>query len=90
LRLLTEHGYDLVVVVTNQTGITRGYYGAAGWDNLHRFVADDLASHGHAVAVYHCPHHPDFGDVRPCDCRKPGAGMLSRHAIYSRPHRFWP
>lgn len=76
LRLLTELGYDLVVV-TNQAGIARGYYTAADVDNLHRFVADDLASHGLVVAAfYHCPHHPDFGDVRQCDCRKPGAGML--------------
>jgi D-glycero-D-manno-heptose 1,7-bisphosphate phosphatase len=76
LRLLTELGYELVVV-TNQAGIARGYYTAADVDHLHRFVADDLASHGLAVAgFYHCPHHPDFGDVHQCDCRKPRAGML--------------
>lgn len=76
LRQLTELGYHLVVV-TNQAGIARGYYTAADVEQLHRFVADDLASHGLAVAAfYHCPHHPDFGGGGKCGCRKPGAGML--------------
>jgi D-glycero-D-manno-heptose 1,7-bisphosphate phosphatase len=76
IRLLSELGYELVVV-TNQAGVARGYYTATDVEQLHRFVADDLASHGLSIAAFHhCPHHPDFGDVRQCDCRKPGAGML--------------
>lgn len=76
LRMLTDLGFTLVVV-TNQAGIARGYYSDVDVQRLHDFVADDLASQGLSIAAfYHCPHHPEFGEVRQCACRKPGAGML--------------
>lgn len=66
-----------VIVVTNQSGIARGYFTeetlTAIHDKMHRLLAD----HGARVEdVYHCPHHPDDG----CDCRKPGTAMLTRAA----------
>ncbi|MEX2528033.1 MAG: HAD family hydrolase [Gemmatimonadota bacterium] len=68
-----------VVVVTNQSGIARGYYTEAEY----RAVADrvDELLHAEGVVVdgtYHCPHLP--GVTGPCDCRKPGPGMYLQAA----------
>lgn len=70
----------LVFVVTNQSGVARGYYGEADVAILHRWMQDELAKVGaHVDAFAHCPHHPD-GTVaefaRACDCRKPEPGMI--------------
>ena len=65
----------LVVVVTNQAGIARGYYAEADMHALHAHLGTLLAAYGaHVDAVYFCPHHPEF--TGPCRCRKPAAGML--------------
>ena len=67
----------IVIVVTNQAGVARGYYGPDDVDRLHRFVGEDLARRGARVdAFYFCPHHPEAGPVRDCLCRKPRPGML--------------
>lgn len=72
----------LVVIVTNQSGIARGYYSEADMLKLHRHMDTIIASGGGKVdGWYFCPHHPDHGpksDV--CDCRKPLPGMLYRAA----------
>lgn len=69
----------LVVVVTNQAGIARGYYGEAGLHRLHAHLQTLLADHGaHVDAFYFCPHHPEFTGV--CACRKPAPGMLQAAA----------
>jgi len=83
IRLLREAGFR-VVVVTNQSGIARGYYDEAAMHRLHRHMDELLAREGAAVdAYYHCPHHPD-GTVDAyrtvCDCRKPLPGMLEQAA----------
>jgi D-glycero-D-manno-heptose 1,7-bisphosphate phosphatase len=73
-RRYQRKGY-LIVVVTNQSGIARGYYGEAEFAALSAWMVDAFAKHGITIAqVYHCPHHPDISGV--CDCRKPEAGML--------------
>lgn len=81
LRLFVSAGY-LLVVVTNQSGIARGLYTEAAFEQLMQFMRRSLAARGLALAgVYHCPHHPAgrvAGYVRHCDCRKPAAGMLLR------------
>lgn len=80
IRLLNRAGL-LVVVVTNQSGIARGYYGEADLHRLHRHVDTLLAAQGARVdAWYHCSHHPDGHEPyrRRCDCRKPLPGMLLR------------
>lgn len=62
-----------VVVVTNQSGIGRGYYDLATLDAMHRRLGELLAEQGSALAgIEYCPHLPDAG----CDCRKPATGML--------------
>jgi rfaE bifunctional protein nucleotidyltransferase chain/domain len=83
MRRLKQAGYALVVV-TNQSGIARGYYSEAQYQALTSAMKEALADAGAAVdAVYHCPHHPKGSvsglDIE-CDCRKPAPGMILRAA----------
>jgi len=83
VRLLNEAGY-YVLVITNQSGIARGYYDEAAVKLFHAHMRDSLAAHdAHIDAFYYCPHHPE-GIVKslaiPCRCRKPGIGMLEQAA----------
>lgn len=77
VRRLNAAGY-LVVVVTNQSGIARGYYSESDLDKLHRFMEKEFAVAGARIdGWYYCPHHPDFSpEGETCDCRKPLPGML--------------
>lgn len=70
----------LPVVVTNQSGIARGYYTETDFEVLMERVQDDFSTHGiHSLPVYFCPHHLD-GTIpkyaTKCECRKPAPGML--------------
>jgi D-glycero-D-manno-heptose 1,7-bisphosphate phosphatase len=69
-----------LVVVTNQSGIGRGLYTEAQYQQLTAWMASQFAAAGAPLAaVYHCPHHPDASLPnfrRACDCRKPAPGML--------------
>ncbi|EHB56271.1 D,D-heptose 1,7-bisphosphate phosphatase [Mycolicibacterium rhodesiae JS60] len=79
IRCLNEAGY-VTVVVTNQSGIARGYFTESEFRALHHWIDEDLRESGaHIDAVYFCPHHP--GAALPeyridCECRKPRPGML--------------
>lgn len=65
----------LIVIVTNQSGIARGYYTQADFDRLTEWMVGAFAREGIEIAgVYHCPHHPEISG--PCRCRKPEPGML--------------
>lgn len=78
IRLLNEAGF-LVVVVTNQSGVARGYYTEEDVHHLHRHIASQLEQVGSRVdAWYYCPHHPAGRGsyALPCRCRKPQPGML--------------
>jgi rfaE bifunctional protein nucleotidyltransferase chain/domain len=79
LRRLQAAGY-LLIVVTNQSGIARGYYTEVQYQAFTERMVRALADEGVVIArVYHCPHHPD-GSVPglnvSCLCRKPAPGML--------------
>jgi D-glycero-D-manno-heptose 1,7-bisphosphate phosphatase len=64
-----------IAVVTNQSGIGRGFYSEADFARLQAHLFADFAAHGAPLdASYHCPHLPDAG----CDCRKPRPGMIRR------------
>jgi len=77
IAALKKAGF-LVIVITNQAGIARGYYDEADMNNLHMKINEKLKSHGAEIdKFYHCPHHPEFGEVRNCKCRKPMKGMLN-------------
>lgn len=83
MRGLKQAGYSLVVV-TNQSGIARGYYTEDQFQALTIAMTQSLAKAGAAVdAVYHCPHLPSVaaaGLDLACDCRKPAPGMIFRAA----------
>lgn len=84
VRLLNEAGY-YVLVVTNQSGIARGFYDERAVKSFHAYMQERLSAQGaHIDAFYYCPHHPD-GTVTSlavrCRCRKPGPGMLEQAAL---------
>jgi D-glycero-D-manno-heptose 1,7-bisphosphate phosphatase len=69
-----ERGY-LPIVVTNQSGIGRGYYGEEDFERLTRYMIEAMRRHGIGIEreqVFHCPHAPEEG----CGCRKPEPGMF--------------
>lgn len=73
-RQLKKLGY-LLVVITNQSGIARGFYSHDDFDNLTIWMEGEFSKAGASLdAVYYCPHHPSYsGD---CKCRKPSPGMI--------------
>ena len=82
-RTAQELGYKLVVV-TNQSGIARGYYTPADFEALMQWMRGELQREGVRLdGVYHCPFHPEHGVGeyrRESKDRKPGPGMLLRAA----------
>lgn len=76
IRLLNENGFK-VMVVTNQSGIARGYFTEETLGQIHQKMKDELAKYNAWVdAIYYCPHHPDDG----CDCRKPKTTLFLKAA----------
>lgn len=68
-----------VAVVTNQSGIARGYYDLETLAAIHRKMLETVAAAGgHIEQIFFCPHGPDDG----CDCRKPSPGLLLQAAEY--------
>lgn len=65
----------LVIVISNQAGIARGYYAEADVIKLHAWMNEELKKHGAVIdGFYFCPHHPEYSGE--CECRKPMPGML--------------
>ena len=83
IKAMNDAGY-LVIVITNQAGIARGYYTVEEMHALHKYINEELEKFDAKIdAFYYCPHHPvhGIGELKTeCDCRKPNAGML-RQAI---------
>ncbi len=79
IRYLNDRGW-LVFVVTNQSGVARGYYDEAAIHLLHAHMQAELTRIGaHIDDFRHCPHHPKAEVAaykQDCDCRKPGPGMI--------------
>lgn len=79
IRRLNECGI-LAVVVTNQSGVARGYYLEEDVLRLHDWMNEDLKKKGaHIDAFFYCPHYmegkfPEY--ARLCNCRKPATGMI--------------
>lgn len=72
IRKINESGMK-AVLITNQSGIERGYFPEATLNEVHEMLRKELTHYGARLdAIYYCPHHPDTG----CDCRKPRPGML--------------
>lgn len=94
LRTLQQAGFALVVV-TNQSGVARGYFTEDDLARLHDHLRRELAALGVTLdGIYHCPHHPDGAlpelALR-CGCRKPQPGMVLRAAadLGLDPARSW-
>jgi D-glycero-D-manno-heptose 1,7-bisphosphate phosphatase len=82
VRRLNDLGF-WVILVTNQSGIGRGYYDEAAMQAVHEALAEHLASAGgHIDAIYFAPHHEDAAQDRyrhpDHPDRKPNPGMLLR------------
>lgn len=72
IKKLNDAGIP-VIVITNQSGIGRGYFTEQQLGSIHQKMEDLLAEQGARVNdIFYCPHLPDSG----CDCRKPRPGML--------------
>ncbi len=83
LKKLQEAGF-LLVVVTNQSGVARGFYTLEDVEILHRHMRAELDKYGVTLdGIYVCPHHPEKGQPPfniDCDCRKGKPGMLLQAA----------
>jgi len=76
LKLLKEAGFA-TVLVTNQSGIARGFFPASLVEEVHQRLQEELSRFGAELdAIYYCPHHPSDG----CRCRKPKPGMVEMAA----------
>ncbi|MDR2876541.1 MAG: D-glycero-beta-D-manno-heptose 1,7-bisphosphate 7-phosphatase [Chromatiales bacterium] len=80
-RAAQARGY-LLVVITNQSGIGRGYYSEAQFQELTAWMKNEFSREGVEITrVYHCPYHPDSGigeyRMESFD-RKPNPGMILR------------
>lgn len=78
LRRLQDSGWALVVI-TNQSGIARGYFGEAAYRAVDDRLRALLAAAGVQLDLSeHCPHHPAF--TGPCECRKPALTLFRKAA----------
>ena len=79
LAMLTQQGY-MIIVVTNQSGVARGYYTEDDVKTLHTWMCQDVAlSGGLITAVYYCPYlegAPVKAYDKKSDWRKPAPGMV--------------
>lgn len=83
IRLLNKSNFK-VIVVTNQSGIGRGYYTEEDVQKLHHFMNKELGKYNAWIdKFYYCFHHPEAEIEKyrtNCECKKPNAGLL-RQAI---------
>ena len=79
IRLLNKSGYK-VVVITNQSGVARGFFNEIFVRKVHEEMARRLSkSNAYVDRWYYCPHHPTEGKGEyrvECSCRKPSRGMV--------------
>lgn len=72
IRLLNSRGYK-IIIITNQSGITRKKLSKKGLENIHKKMQQELKNNGAKIdKIYYCPHGWDEG----CFCRKPNPGLL--------------
>lgn len=78
LKILQDAGFCLIII-TNQSGIARGFYDEEDLMRLHNWMTEDLSKQGILISsIYYCPHHPEATIEKyrkNCNCRKPQIGM---------------
>ena len=81
IREANESGVK-VFIITNQSGIARGFLTENDLSAVHKHLVDLLKKrHAYVDAIYYCPHHPEYGKPPyniACQCRKPNIGMLKK------------
>jgi len=76
VRLLNENGF-IVILITNQSGIARGFFDENALREIHEKLVSELAEQNAKLdAIYFCPHN----SVDNCACRKPKTGMIEQAA----------
>ncbi len=94
LQTLNQQGCK-VLIISNQSGVARGYFGVETVETIHdRIRHDAQAASAWVDAIYYCPHHPE-GTVPAysirCNCRKPRPGLflqaIQDHSL--QPERCW-
>lgn len=76
LEMMQDKGLA-IVIITNQSGISRGLYSEKDYETLNKWMIADLQNHGISIAAtYHCPHGPE----EQCNCRKPRLGLFTKAA----------
>lgn len=81
IKLINESSL-VVIVITNQAGVAKGYFPEEMVSHLHKKMESLLSERGASLDdIYYCPHHPE-GVVesyrKVCDCRKPASGLLEK------------
>jgi D-glycero-D-manno-heptose 1,7-bisphosphate phosphatase len=83
VRLINQSGWK-AIVLTNQSGVARGYFTETTLIEIHERMEESLRLQGARIdAIYYCAHHPDYGSPPyrlDCDCRKPRPGLAERAA----------
>lgn len=81
IKRLNQTGYK-VILVTNQSGVARGYFPESMVHEAHAYLTAMLREEGAVLdGIYYCPHHPTAGSSNytvACDCRKPGTGLIDQ------------
>ncbi len=79
VRMLNEAGY-LVIVITNQSGLGRGFFNEDTLDEIHTYMVRALKQQGALIdGIYFCPHDPNAKIEKykaVCTCRKPETGLI--------------
>ena len=74
LKNYQQSGF-MIFIITNQSGIARGFYSENDFKNLTNWMLEQFNKKGIKITkVYHCPHHPEI--TGKCNCRKPNPGMI--------------
>lgn len=80
-RLFRDRQYK-IVIISNQSGIGRGYFTEDQLNDLNEWIEGRFNNQGISISkFYFCPHHPTKGIgqfKKACDCRKPQPGMILR------------
>ncbi len=82
-RQFIQLGYK-IIVITNQSGIARGYYSENDFNRLNQWMLEQFSLNNITITgTYYCPHHVEKGIGKyklDCDCRKPKPGMILKAA----------